>query len=295
MKANPRWWIVGLVFGLMLLAVFLLSVLVTIILGINVAWWLPEILPQPTVSGPRVEISQVIQPTQSPSSTAITPTDAPAITPPLPTKAPTRSPTGPTREPSTLGTPNPWLLIFETRFSGPDSLTGGWASLPADQVSFITYRNRPAMRVDFEDIIFIESQIIDNQEAQTMADSQIEVSLALQDNASAAVELRCRGRGETDGYTLRLSRERWLLLRQTAEAEVILDSGAPATAFAEGGWGTYRLGCAGSSLFVWDDSGVISEVKDETYTTGQSWLVLIPEARAARSQVLLGWQRVFAR
>jgi hypothetical protein len=69
----------------------------------------------------------------------------------------------------------------------------------------------------------------------------------------------------------------------------------PTEGFAGGGWGTYRLGCVGAALFVWDDSGLIAEVKDDTYSTGGSRMVFLPQAQAVRSTVLLAWQRVFVR
>ena len=299
MKSPRRWWLVGLAASLMLLVVVALALAVAIILGINLVWWLPEL------RGPAApaQAIQTATATREPGSPAPTQPATPILTPTLISTVPPATSTlmpsstaGPV-EPSTLGTPNPWQLIFETRFSDAASLVGGWDGLTegGSQSEFVLYRSRPAMRLLFQEPVLVLSENIFTEGAPDRPDVQLETSLALEDKAAAQVELRCRVSGDAEGYALRLTRQDWRLVRLGAQGETVLGRGEPAEGFAAGGWGTFRLGCAGSTLFVWDDRGLIAEVEDDTYSDGASLLAFLPQEQAARSQVLIAWQRVFIR
>ncbi|NMC54233.1 MAG: hypothetical protein GYA48_11425 [Chloroflexi bacterium] len=296
MKAPRRWWLVGLAASLMLLAVVALALAVAIILGINLAWWLPELRGP---AAPAQTVQAAATATREPGSPTATQPTRPTLTPTLTSTVPpaTRTPTAGQAEPSTLGTPNPWQLIFETRFSDAESLVGGWEGLlaGASESEFVLYRSRPAMRLVFQEPVLVLSENIYTEDPPDRADVQLETSLALEDNAAAQVELRCRAGGDAEGYALRLTRQEWQLVRLGPRGETVLGRGEPAEGFAAGGWGTFRLGCAGSTLFVWDDRGLIAEVEDDTYSDGASLLAFLPQEQVARSQVLIAWQRVFIR
>lgn len=300
MKSPRRWWLVGLAVSLMLLAVVALALIVAIILGINLVWWLPELraaaAPTQTIPAAATAARELGSPT---ATQPTQPTLTPILTSTIPraTRTPTPIPTAGQAEPSTLGTPNPWQLIFETRFLNAASLVGGWEGIlaAANQSEFLLYRSRPALRLVFQEPVVVLSENIYTEDAPDRPDVQLETSLALEDQAAAQVELRCRVSGDAEGYALRLTRQEWWLVRLGPQEETVLGRGKPAEGFAAGGWGTFRLGCAGSTLFVWDDRGLIAEVEDDTYSDGASLLAFLPQEQAARSQVLIAWQRVFIR
>jgi hypothetical protein len=165
-----------------------------------------------------------------------------------------------------------WTIITKTFFSSPDTISGVWKSMGSYTVeaSPVEMGGVNGLLLSYGQNIFLPDEDSDGNQVADLQDVEIELSLAFPGEVTdGAVELLCRVQpGYSDYYALHIQQNEWSLLRTIQGEEEMLALGETGPALVNGEWGWMRLSCNGSHIIVRDESGVLADVEDDTFSSG---------------------------
>lgn len=239
--------------------------------------------------------ARIGSPTPSPAKTS---TPLPNTQTPTPTRLPTTLPTpqpSPNLTPAAQYIPINWQPLETNTFESPNNLQGMWSRLarfPLD-TTFNTYQELNSMQVQYSQDTTLFAQDANGQVIEDQADAMLEVILAFPEaNSENALKILCRTPDGSDGYSLRITRRNWQLLKSIAGEETILAEGPAPQPLQSGAWGTMRLACSGNQLLVWDAVDQLAAVEDNSFAAGKIALLFEKETSAAAGSLRLYYERI---
>lgn len=165
-----------------------------------------------------------------------------------------------------------WTIITKSFFSSPDTISGVWKSMGSYSVEAtpVEMGGVKGLLLSYAQSIFLPDEDSGGVQTANLQNVEIELSLAFPGEATnGAVELLCRVQpGFSDYYALRIQQNEWTLLRTIQGEEEMLALGETGPAVSTGEWGWMRLSCNSSHIIVRDESGVLADVEDDTFSSG---------------------------
>jgi hypothetical protein len=165
-----------------------------------------------------------------------------------------------------------WTIITKSFFSSPDTISGVWKSMGSYSVEAtpVEMGGVKGLLLSYGQSVFLPDEDSMGVQTANLQNVEIELSLAFPGEATnGAVELLCRVQpGFSDYYALRIQQNQWSLLRTIQGEEEVLANGETGPALSTGEWGWMRLSCSSSHIIVRDESGVLTDVEDDAFSSG---------------------------
>jgi len=214
---------------------------------------------------------------------------------PTPTRPPTRTPSAPTatveltRTVAPSDTPSPipsqtftaqpryapqvWSQAQAIYFTAPSAVSEDWLAAlesAAAVTIFEDYNRLGGMKIQYpeEFVVFPSSPDLMEQGDHSAVQQEIVFAFS-QPQSGASLILMCRTWDGEDGYGLRVSPSGWKLFKAAEGVETSLAEAATSLPLRQGNWATIRLGCLNDRLTVWDETGLIATVEDNSLSGGR--------------------------
>ena len=168
--------------------------------------------------------------------------------------------------------PQIWEQTEAIYFTAQSSLSRDWlAALQSSAtITFEDYNQLGSMKILYDEDFLVFPTGDSGGEVKESSAVQQEVIFAFsQPGSDAALTLICRTPDGKDGYGLRVGSFRWKLFKSLDGTETSLAEGTTSLPLQKGDWSTMRMSCMNNQLNIWDETGIIATVEDNSLTAGR--------------------------